>query len=221
MGRPEQKTSRSSQDEDFTQSSNSQSGNQTAPRGAPLISQLGRLESLKNSSEPPKSAHGSETPRLRKIRCQEPSVKQKTSRNPTWSYHVAVHCVVLLRRCTQPGREAGLGTDQTAHFCLQTEKDLCLLLHWEDWSQTYYFSHKGLIICSSYVDASSQCVEFFTSKFLKEKKKLSGEKCCQHGKVYGGYLNLVLKALPFSSQGYMLNSDIDININLSLILMCH
>lgn len=52
------------------------------------------------------------------------------------------------------------------YYCLRTEKDLCLLLHWEDGSQTYYFSHKGLIICGSDVDASSQCVEFFTSKFL-------------------------------------------------------
>lgn len=34
-----------------------------------------------------------------------------------------------------------------------------------------------------------------------------------------GYLNLALKVLPFSSQGYKLKSDIDININLSLILM--
>lgn len=47
---------------------------------------------------------------------------------------------------------------------------------------------------------------------------LSDEKCCQHGKAYGGYLNLALKVLPFSSQGYKLKSDIDIN-NLSLILM--
>ena len=29
-----------------------------------------------------------------------------------------------------------------------------------------------------------------------------------------GYLNLALKVLPFSSQGYKLKSDIDININL-------
>lgn len=65
--------------------------------------------------------------------------------------------------------------------------------------QTYYFSHKGLIIHSSNVDASSQCVEFFTSKFLSYKnafrwKMLLTRKAC------GGYLNLVLGAFPFPSQ---------------------
>lgn len=65
--------------------------------------------------------------------------------------------------------------------------------------QTYYFSHKGLIIHSSNVDASSQCVEFFTSKFLSYKnafrwKMLLTRKAC------GGSLNLGLGAFPFPSQ---------------------
>lgn len=61
----------------------------------------------------------------------------------------------------------------------------------------------------------------FSHLSFEGKKKLSDEKCRQQGKACGGYLNLVLKALPFSSQGYILNSDTDININLSLILMFH
>lgn len=81
--------------------------------------------------------------------------------------------------------------------------------------QTYYFSHKGLIIHSSNVDASSQCVEFFTSKFLSYKnafkwKMLPTRKAC------GGLLKSGSWSFSFPFPKATCSTLI-----LILILICH
>lgn len=101
-------------------------------------------------------------------KCQETSATRKASGNPSGSRRRRRPAAQMGH--ARPGGGAELGTHQAVRVCLQTEKDLCLLLHWEDGSQTHYFSHKGLIMCSSNAEASSQCVEFFTSKFRRKKK---------------------------------------------------
>lgn len=172
-------------------------GKPGGPLRRPPIHQhnAGEGKSSKSSSEPPRSGST-----LSKENQMPENRRQKMSRSTVGrSSHLATHA--SCRSCNTHKAWKRRRMTRSVHFCLQTRKALCLLPHWEGWGQTYYFSHKGLIIRSSNVDASSQCVGFFTCKFeLKKKKMLSDEKCCQQGKAYGGYLNLVLKAFPLSSQ---------------------
>ena len=120
----------------------------------------GRMESLKNSSEPPKSARGSETPQWRKTVRKPQSHRKRPESQPEAS--------VLLSTvwCRSHGAHS-LGEEEGRVWI----KLRGLLLHWEGWSQSYYFSHRGLIGCSANADASSQCVGFPASRFLGEKKR--------------------------------------------------
>lgn len=121
VGRLEQKTSRSRQDENCSQSSSSQGWSQKASCGGLVIGRHNarRLGALKSSSEAPKPVHGSETPQWRKV-VRKPQLHRKRQEAQSGASMLLATVWCCSDGAHKPRRGAGLGADQAVHFCLQT-----------------------------------------------------------------------------------------------------